>query len=90
MMVAFIDEHREVEGVESICSELPIAPATYYEHKAAQADPTKLSPRRRRDESLQAEIRRVWDDNFMVYGARKVWRQLAREGHRVAPARSSV
>jgi transposase InsO family protein len=84
MMVAFIDEHREVEGVESIYSELPIAPATYYTHKAAQADPTKLSPRRRRDESLQAEIRRVWDENFKVYAARKVWRQLAREGHRVA------
>jgi transposase InsO family protein len=51
---------------------------------AAQADPTKLSPRRRRDESLQTEIRRVWDDNFIVYGARKVGRRLAREGHRVA------
>lgn len=83
-MVAFIDEHREVAGVESICSELPIAPSTYYTHKAAQADPTKLSPRRRRDASLQAEIRRIWDENFMVYGARKVWHQLAREGHRVA------
>jgi transposase InsO family protein len=84
MMVAFIDEHREVAGVESICSELPIAPSTYYTHKAAQADPTKLSPRRRRDALLQVEIRRVWDENFMVYGARKVWRQLVREGHRVA------
>ena len=84
MMVAFIDEHREVAGVESICSELPIAPSTYYTHKAAQADPTKLSPRRRRDASLQVEIRRVWDENFMVYGARKVWRQLVREGHCVA------
>jgi transposase InsO family protein len=83
-MVAFIDEHREVEGVESICSELPIAPSTYYAHKATQADPTKLSPRRRRDESLRTEIRRVWDENFKVYGARKVWRQLLREGHRVA------
>ena len=83
-MVAFIDDHREVGGVESICSELPIAPSTYYTHKAAQADPTKLSPRRRRDASLQVEIRRVWDENFMVYGARKVWRQLVREGHRVA------
>jgi putative transposase len=83
-MVAFIDEHREAQGVESICSELPIAPSTYYTHKAAQADPTKFSPRRRRDASLQVEIRRVWDENFMVYGARKVWRQLVREGHRVA------
>ena len=82
-MVAFIDDHREAEGVESICSELPIAPSTYYAHKAAQADPTKLSPRRQRDESLRTEIHRVWDENFMVYGARKVWRQLVREGHRV-------
>ena len=83
-MVAFIDEHREAEGVESICNELPIASSTYYTRKAAKADPTKLSPRRRRDASLQVDIRRVWDENFMVYGARKVWRQLVREGHRVA------
>jgi transposase InsO family protein len=83
-MVAFIDDHRKAEGVESICKELPIAPSTYYAHKATQADPTKLSPRRQRDASLRIEIHRVWDENFMVYGARKVWRQLAREGHRVA------
>ena len=83
-MVAFIDDHRKAEGVESICKELPIAPSTYYAHKATQADPTKLSPRRQRDASLRIEIRRVWDENFMVYGARKVWRRLAREGHRVA------
>jgi transposase InsO family protein len=83
-MVGFIDDHRKVEGVESICKELPIAPSTYYAHKATQADPTKLSPRRQRDASLRVEIRRVWDENFMVYGARKVWRQLVREGHRVA------
>ena len=84
MMVAFIDEHREAVGVAPICEVLPIAPSTYYTHKAAQAAPTKLSPRRRRDASLQVEIRRVWDENFMVYGARKVWRQLVREGHCVA------
>jgi putative transposase len=83
-MVDFIDEHRGAQGVESICSELPIAPSTYYAHKASQADPTKRSPRRRRDDSLRAEIRRVWEENFQVYGVRKVWRQLKREGHRVA------
>jgi len=83
-MVAFIDEHRQGQGVEPICKELPIAPSTYFAHKAAQADPTKVSPRRRRDESLRTEIRRVWEDNFKVYGARKVWRQLLREGHRIA------
>ena len=83
-MVAFVDEHRQAEGVESICTELPIAPSTYYAHKATQADPTKLSRRRRRDESLQADIRRVWEWNFKVYGARKVWHQLMREGRQVA------
>ncbi len=65
-MVAFIDEHRAAEGVESICKELPIAPSTYYDHKATQADPTKLSPRRQRDESLRTEIRRVWNANFLI------------------------
>jgi len=83
-MVAFIDEHREVVGVESICKELPIAPSAYYAHKAAQADTTKLSPRRRRDELLLVEIRRIWDENFKVYGVRKVWLQMKREGKRVA------
>ncbi len=83
-MVAFIDEHRQEQGVESICTELPIAPSTCYTHKAEQADPTKSSPRRRRDELLRAEIRRVWEENFSVYGAHKVLQQLMREGHHVA------
>ena len=83
-MVAFIDDHRQAEGVESICKELPIAPATYYAYKVVQADPAKQSPRRRRDEALRTEIRRVWEDNFEVYGAKKVWHQLKREGQRVA------
>jgi transposase InsO family protein len=84
MMVAFIDEHRGDQGVEPICRELPIAPSTYYAHMAEKADPTLRSPRRRRDETLRTEISRVWDGNFGVYGARKVWRQLLREGQRVA------
>jgi len=84
VLVAFIDERREVEGVEPICNELPIPPSTYYEYKAAEVDHTRLSPRRRRDESLRSKIRRVWDENFKGYGARKVWRQLVREGHCVA------
>jgi transposase InsO family protein len=83
-MVAFIDHHRESDGVEPICAVLPIAPSTYFLHKAQQVDPTKRSARARRDEELGAAIRRVWDEHQQVYGPRKVWRQLRREGHRVA------
>jgi transposase InsO family protein len=83
-MVSFIDDHREVYGVEPICAELPIAPSTYYDHKARQADPSLLSERARRDAVLGEEIKRVWRENRQVYGARKVWRQLNREGIVVA------
>ena len=83
-MVAFIDEHREEQGVAPICAALPIAPSTYYEHKAIAADPERGSPRRKRDATLREEIRHVWKSNLSVYGPRKVWRQLKREGHRVA------
>ena len=83
-MVRFIDNHRHECGVEPICEVLPIAPSTYYEHKRRQADPDRLPPRLKRDAYLRVEIRRVWDENFKVYGARKVWRQLNREGIRVA------
>ena len=78
-MMAFIDAHRDQYGVEPICRELPIAPSTYYEHKARQADLERLPPRLRRDQALMPEIRRVHEENFQVYGARKVWRQLHRE-----------
>ena len=78
-MVAFIDAHRERDGVESICRQLPIAPSTYYEHKAREVAPERLPPRVQRDMALKPEIRRVWDENFQVYGAKKVWRQLNRE-----------
>jgi len=78
-MVSFIDMHRNEYGVESICRQLPIAPSTYYEHKAREANPRRLPSRTRRDEALKPEIRRVWDEHFQVYGARKVWRQLNRE-----------
>jgi len=83
-MVSFIDEHRVKYGVEPICAELPIAPSTYYERKAQQAHPERLSARTRREAELRVEIRRVWDENFQVYGARKVWRQLNREAIPVA------
>jgi len=83
-MVSFIDEHRDACGVEPICAVLPIAPSTYYEQKARQADPDRLPSRTKRDAELRREIQRVWDENFRVYGARKVWRQLNRESIRVA------
>jgi transposase InsO family protein len=83
-MVAFIDENREEYGVEPICAVLPIAPSTYYEHKARETDPDRSPPRVKRDAVLRDEIRRVWEENFRVYGVRKVWRQLNREGVRVA------
>ena len=84
MMVAFIDDHRDSTGVEPVCEALQIAPSTYYAHKAIQADPGKRSARARRDDELKGRIRRIWDDNFQAYGARKVWRQLLREGETVA------
>jgi len=87
-MVSFIDEHRGEHGVEPICAQLPIAPSTYYECKAREADSSRLPPRARRDIELSGEIRRVYDENFCVYGARKVWRQLNRE--QIAVARSTV
>jgi putative transposase len=78
-MVSFIDAHRDQYGVESICEQLPIAPSLYYEHKARQTAPTRLPARLQRDAVLACEIRRVHEENFHVYGARKVWRQLGRE-----------
>lgn len=83
-MVAFIDAHRAEYGVEPICAELPIAPSTYYELKARERDPERVPPRHRRDALLCDEIRRVWRENFCVYGARKTWRQLNREAIPVA------
>jgi putative transposase len=83
-MISFIDQHRSQYGVEPICAQLPIAPSTYYGHKARAAEPELLPPRVRRDAELSPEIRRVYDENFRVYGARKVWRQLGREQITVA------
>ncbi len=83
-MVAFIDAHRGEYGVESICAQLPIAPSQYYERKSREAQPERLPPRLARDRALGEEIRRVYEENFRVYGARKVWRQLGREGQEVA------
>jgi putative transposase len=87
-MIAFIDDHREVHGVEPICRVLPIAPSTYSAQVAQRSDPAKISARGQRDRALCEEIRRVHEANFGVYGVRKVWRQLGREG--IAVARCTV
>jgi len=83
-MKAFIDEHRDAYGVEPICRVLPIAPSTYHEHAARKADPGRMPARERRDAELCREIRRVFAENFGVYGVRKVWRQMKREGFDIA------
>jgi putative transposase len=83
-MVAYIDAHVDRYGVEPICKQLPIAPSTYYAHKAREADATRLPDRARRDTLLEIEIIRVWNENFRAYGAYKIWKQLNREGIRVA------
>jgi putative transposase len=83
-MVAFVDAHRATYGVEPICAVLPIAPSTYYEQKARQADPTRLPARAQRDARLRPEIERVWRAHRRVYGAKKIWKQLHREAVPVA------
>ena len=83
-MVAFIDAYRASYGVEPICAVLPIAPSTYYAHKAWQAHPRLRSGRAQRDGWLTEQICRVREENFAVYGAYKVWRALQREGIGVA------
>ena len=83
-MTSFIDAHCDEYGVEPICKVVPIAPTTYYERKAREVDRSRCPARARRDGQLREEIRRVWEENFRVYGVRKVWRQLHREGIVVA------
>ena len=71
-MIAFIDNHRAVHGVEPICRYLPIAPSTCHAHVAAWRDPSKQSDRAERDDALRSEIARVHAENFGSHGARKV------------------
>jgi transposase InsO family protein len=84
MMVWFIDAHRDAYGVEPICDVLPIAPSLYYDLRTRQRDPERRPPRSRRDDVLGHKIRRVWHEEREVYGARKVWRHLQRDGEPVA------
>lgn len=83
-MIAFIDDYRVAYGVEPICRVLPIAPSTYRVMAARRRDPSKAPARSRRDAGLRLAIRRAFEENFSVYGVRKVWRQLLREGENVA------
>lgn len=83
-MIAFIDDHREAYGVEPICRVLPIAPSSYFERLAQRKDPDRLSARAKRDLELKPEVERVFAENYEVYGVRKVWRQMRREGITVA------
>jgi transposase InsO family protein len=86
-MVAFIDDHRTMYGVEPICRVLPIAPSTYFKHTAERRDPTRRSARAQYDELLRAIIQRIWHEHHQVYGPKKVWKQMGREGLRVARCR---
>ena len=83
-MITFIDDNRAVHGVEPICKALPIAPSTYHKHVAERQNPALLSARAQRDTALKPEIERVFSENFAVYGVRKVWRQMQREGYDIA------
>nr|HEK8500826.1 IS3 family transposase [Escherichia coli] len=83
-VMALLDKLREQYGVRPVCSELHIAPSTYYHCQQQRHHPDKRSARAQRDDWLKKEIQRVYDENHKVYGVRKVWRQLLREGIRVA------
>ncbi|WP_439950964.1 IS3 family transposase [Shigella flexneri] len=83
-MMPLLDKLREQYGGGPLCSELHIAPSTYYHCQQQRHHPDKRSARAQRDDWLKKEIQRVYDENHKVYGVRKVWRQLLREGIRVA------
>ncbi|EAP4554766.1 IS3 family transposase [Salmonella enterica subsp. enterica serovar Typhimurium] len=83
-LMPLLDKLREQYGVGPVCSELHIAPSTYYHCQQQRHHPDKRSARAQHDDWLKREIQRVYDENHQVYGVRKVWRQLLREGIRVA------
>ena len=83
-MIRFVDAYRDEHGVEPICRVLAIAPSTYHAHARRRENPETAPARVKRDAQLMSEIRRVFDDNFQVYGVRKIWRQMQREGFEVA------
>jgi transposase InsO family protein len=83
-MVRFIDQHRDTYGVEPMCAVLPIAPSTYFLHQVQQRGASRRSARAQRDDERRVAIHRVWDAHEQVYGPRKVWKQLRRDGVTVA------
>ena len=83
-MIAFIEESRDALGVEPICRALQFAPSTYYERRSIALDPDRASARARSDAALSVKIDKAWADNRKLYGARKVWHVLLREGEDVA------
>ncbi|WP_374015138.1 IS3 family transposase [Massilia sp. BJB1822] len=83
-LMAFIDQHSSMYGVERLCRLLQVAPSSYWRHAALRRNPALRCARVHRDDFLSAHIRRVWETNFRVYGAEKVWRQLLRERFEVA------
>lgn len=87
MKVSFVDAYRDDHGVEPICRVVEIAPSTYYSHVRRREHPETAPPRVQEDAQLMTEIRRVFDEHFQVYGVRKVWRQLKREGHDIGRCR---
>ncbi len=82
--MSFIDSHREELGIEPICRELAVAPSSYHAHAARLADPAKRSARARRDDEIKQQIGQVHEASLGLYGTRKVWHQMRREGSKVA------
>ena len=82
-VIDFMDDHHDDYGTLPLCEVLHIAPSTWYERKAQKADPDKRSKRAKADDAMSLKIRQVFEDNFSVYGARKVWHQLKRQGENV-------
>ena len=89
-MVTFIDENRDEYGVEPLCSDLPIAPSTYYDHVRKRENPELRADRVKRDEELMPKIQTAWEQSDGLYGVRKIWRQLLREKEEVARCISSL
>ncbi|MDO9525560.1 MAG: IS3 family transposase [Gemmobacter sp.] len=83
-MTAFIEEHREMYGVEPICRTLQFAPSTYYDRRAIVCDPDRASSRAKSDAALSVKIDAAWDANRKLYGARKIWHVLRRQGEDAA------
>ena len=83
-MMDFIEESREAHGVEPICRALQFAPSTFYDRRAIMRDPDRASARAKSDAALSVKIDAAWDTNRKLYGARKIWHVLRRQGEDAA------